>query len=130
MMPKHWYTGKELTLLWGVSDYKRKALIPHLKKRDMLRTRGATTTIKYSLRDKKDWLVVESIPKKFTGSIPTPTGNGVIDAKLREEAGLLRIPSALEELIIATEKIGTENEIFKQALNDIDAIITKVREYL
>ncbi len=44
------------------------------------------------------------------------TGNGVIDAKLRKEAGLSTIPSSLEQLIDSATLVGVENECLKQGI--------------
>jgi hypothetical protein len=115
-----WYTGNELDITWGVNKTKRRAIVLSLTKRNVLYTRGKTSKILYKLHPESGWQI-KTIEK---------TGNGVIDAKLRKEAGVSEIPSALENLIGAATDIGTENELLKQALRDINAIITKVRESL
>jgi hypothetical protein len=126
LSPKAWYTGKELTAIWEVDTHKRRAIVPHMAKRDMLRRRGQTTNSQYQLRPENDWLVVMSLAKPVIET----TGNGVIDAKLRKEAGVPESQTLLNNLIAAATELGTENQILKQALGEIDATISKVREYL
>ncbi|RLA51626.1 MAG: hypothetical protein DRR42_09920 [Gammaproteobacteria bacterium] len=125
LAPKNWYSSAELTAIWGVDKAKRRALVPHLVKRDMLQRKGQTTNSQYKLRPENAWLVAISLADPIEA-----TGNGVIDAKLRKEAGISEIPSSLENLIAAATKLGTENELLKQALHDISATIAKVRECL
>ena len=125
-----WYTGKELSKKWDVIDSARTGIIAHLVKRNMLKRKGATSTIQYKLVGKEYWQLKHSPNLKKAAKKIEKTGNGVIDAKLRKEAGLLAVPSALEELIEAATKIGSENESLKQALREIKTTIAKVQEYL
>ena len=131
MAPKDWYTGEELEHLWRVTTAQRRKITAALRDNCMTSTTGRTSKIKYKVRPASAWQRKKKYKtKKKPLNPPEKTGNGVIDAKLREKAGLAAIPSTLENLISAATEIGTENEIIKQALREIDAIITKVREYL
>jgi hypothetical protein len=123
LAPNIWYSGKELSKIWNVNAQKRSGLIQHLVKRDMITRRGATTNITYKIRPESHWAQV--LPKRVE-----KTGNGVIDAKLRKEAGLPTTLSSLEELITAATKMGTENESLKRALREINTTLDKIREYL
>ena len=111
-----WFTGKELQKIWRVDTKTRRARIGAMVKQGKFITRGKTANIQYKL-------VKVNI-------LPTSTGNGVIDAKLRKEAGLPATPTSLEELINAATKIGSENEILKIALREAKAIIEKALEQL
>ena len=120
---KVWYTGAELAAIWDVlSGLERKDLVPHMKKRDMIRTKGNTSNIQYKLRPEADWLVDMTL---YTKPVET-TGNGVIDAKLRKEAGLPATTSSLENLISAATELGTDNEILRNKLVRIRAILEEV----
>ncbi len=131
LIPKIWYTGKELDAIWSVASNKRRNIVPSLVRHNILRRRGATSLTQYKLIPESNWLESPLKKKKPTAAKPIETtGNAVIDAKLRKEAGLPELPSSLEDLINAATNIGSENESLKQALRDISSTITKVQEYL
>jgi hypothetical protein len=111
----NWYTGEELRRKWGVGQEVQRARVQALVKKGIFARRGKTANVqyKYLLTKKKS---------------VAPTGNGVIDAKLRKEAGLPNTPTSLEELINAATKLGTENEILKSALYAAKATIEKALE--
>ena len=132
MPPNVWHTPKELQAVLKISTALRRTLVPHMTKRNMISIRGKTANIQYRRRNEKEWLLKSTTitPQlKFTGEIK-PTGNGVIDAKLRKEAGVPESQVLLNNLINAATEIGAENAILRQALCDIDASISKVRGYL
>jgi len=107
LAPNLWYTGKELDTTWGVTTPQRKGLIAHAVKRGMLKRKGTTSKTRYML-------ILDG---------PKPTGNGVIDAKLRKEANLPATTSSLENLIAAATTLGTENEVMRNKLDRIRAIL-------
>lgn len=99
-----WYSSGELQQLWKVTPQRRKTLLQHLARRGMTKTKGKTAQIRYKLWNS------EPVPKK--------------------EETQKNKTTVLDDLINAAAKMGEENEIAKQALRDIDAILRKVREYL
>ena len=99
-----WYSGVELEQLWKVEPKRRKTLLQHLARRGMTKTKGKTANIRYKL-----W-----------NSEPSPAKKEALKNKT----------TVLDDLINAAAKMGEENEIAKQALRDIDAILRKVREFL
>lgn len=99
-----WYSSGELQQLWKVTPQRRKGLVQHLTRRGMIKTRGKTAQIRYKL-----W-----------NSEPSPA----IKETLKNKT------TVLDDLINAAAKMGEENEVAKQALRDIDAILGKVREFL
>ena len=121
MAPKKWYSGKELESLWGVDTAKRRNIVPALKVHCMISTTGRTSQIKYKVRLKSAWQVTKA---KYVP--PEKTGNGVIDAKLRKEANLPATTSSLENLIAAATTLGTENEVMRNKLDRIRAILDEV----
>jgi len=118
-----WYSGPQLSTLWAVSNEHRRNLIPHLTKRDMIRRKGQTSKVLYRLRPESDWKIKNMAT--YTRPIEK-TGNGVIDAKLRKEAGLPATTSSLENLISAATELGTDNEILRNKLVRIRAILEEV----
>ena len=123
-----WYTREDLAKAWKVDTSTRSVIRARFRRRNMIHTKGDTTKTEYQLRPEKDWKIKDW---KIKGFKPIKkTGNGVIDAKLRKEAKLPEVPSALEALITSATTLGSENEILKQAVRDIDTIINKIREHL
>ena len=120
VIPNVWYTNNELAKVWGVPKKIERARIQVLVKRKDFIRRGKTANIQYRLAYKYNETIHVTIEK--------PTGNGIIDAKLRKEAGLPKNPTSLEELINAATKLGTENEILRKALNEAKTTIEKVLE--
>ena len=116
-----WYTSDELVTTWGVSKEEKSGLVPHLKKRNMLQTKGHTSQIQYRLRHESHWTpeMVEITPIE-------PTGNGVIDTKLRKEAGLPEKQTSLDNLVAAATVLGTENGVMRNKLDRIRAILEEV----
>lgn len=123
MQPHVWYTGVSLNGIWRADTAKRKALIAHLKKRCMVSTKGKTTTTKYKVRSEKDWRI--KAPSVLWPVIEK-TGNGVIDAKLRKEAGVPEKQTSLDNLVAAATVLGTENGIMRNKLDRIKAILDEV----
>lgn len=123
MSPKVWYTGEELCELWKVDINKRRNVVPHLKKRRMISTTGKTSQIRYKLRPEVEWLVKRTNMETRYAVAPPPTGNGVIDAKLRKEAKLPETASPLEALITAASAVGATNEKLQNKLTRIKAIL-------
>ena len=107
------YKGTDLDRIWGVNTDYRKSRVNVLVKKKKLKRTGKTSNVEY-------WLAA-------TTKIE-PTGNGVIDAKLRKEAGLPPQPSTLDQLIDAASKVGTENRILKKALLDAKELIEQALE--
>jgi hypothetical protein len=122
LTPLTWYSGKELSQIWGLNSQKRSGVIQHLVKRDMLERVGATGNTRYRISNETRWkLAIGGVKPDLK-----PTGNGVIDAKLRKEAKLPTEVTPLEALITAASAVGATNEKLQRKLDRIRAILEEV----
>lgn len=94
-LPKDvWVSGPQLDEIWKTAPTTRKYYVGVLHKNGTLQRRGKTTNIQYRLH-KKEAVV----------PLVTPTS------------------TSLNSLIAAASRVGTENEILKKALQEIQLII-------
>ena len=116
------YTGKGLQDAWGIKTTDRSHRINMLMQKGMLKRHGNSPQA----------YTYQAIYKTPTiGAVTTEsTGNGVIYAKLRKEAGLPEQPTTLDDLIQAASKLGTEHKIMKAALLKAKADIEKALEVI
>ena len=104
LVPGTWYSGAQLDKVWGLTLNQRKHLTTRMVKLGLMRRKGVTTNVMYKISS--------DTPKNPAPKTkPTKT-------------------SALDVMVNAASELGTENELLKQALREIDAIIAKAREFI
>ena len=108
LVPGTWYSGAQLDEVWGLTLNQRKHLTTRMVKLGLMRRKGMTTNMLYRINNDTP---ANPVPKPKPKPKPTKT-------------------SALDVMVNAASELGTENELLKQALREIDAIIAKAREFI
>lgn len=112
LVPGTWYSGAQLDKVWGLTLNQRKHLTTRMVKLGLMRRKGMTTNMVYKISNDTP-----------TNPVPKPKTKTKTKTKSTKT-------SALDVMVNAASELGTENELLKQALREIDAIIAKAREFI
>ena len=118
LVPGTWYSGAQLDEVWGLTLNQRKHLTTRMVKLGLMRRKGMTTNMLYRINNDTP---ANPVPKPKPKPEPKP--------KPKPKPKPTKT-SALDVMVNAASELGTENELLKQALREIDAIIAKAREFI
>lgn len=105
-----WISRKELQDAWGLTTSTRKTRLSWLIKYGYIVTRGHTSSIQYKKTKAKAKAKTKAKTKTKTKTNITPSSK------------------TLDELINAAVNVGTENELLRKTLIEVQTAINKVLE--